>query len=128
MDHTRDVTTTDLICHLYSPPRIPCFITLQLHPILPAVTPLALLELWLAFSAVTTQHCYDAPPTNDKALHAPLASAGHRACLKNMNPKNTKKSLIHENADANKTCDFSDGDISRFRSCLSNTRDTYVDR
>ena len=30
-----------------------------------------------------------------------------------MNPKNMKKSLIHENADANITCDFSDGDISR---------------
>ena len=28
-----------------------------------------------------------------------------------MNPKNTKKSPIHENADANITCDF--GDISR---------------
>ena len=32
---------------------------------------------------------------------------------KNMNPKNTKKSPIHENADANTTCDFGDGDISR---------------
>ena len=30
-----------------------------------------------------------------------------------MNPKNTKKSAIHENADANITCDFGDGDISR---------------
>ena len=34
-----------------------------------------------------------------------------------MNPKNSKKSLIHENADANITCDFGDGDISRSRSC-----------
>ena len=30
-----------------------------------------------------------------------------------MNAKNTKKSRIHENADANITCDFGDGDISR---------------
>ena len=31
-------------------------------------------------------------------------------------PKIRKKSLIHENADSNITCDFGDGDISRFRS------------
>ena len=30
-----------------------------------------------------------------------------------MNPKNPKKSPIHENADANITCAFGDGDISR---------------
>ena len=30
-----------------------------------------------------------------------------------MNPKNTKKSPIHKNADTNITCDFGDGDISR---------------
>ena len=30
-----------------------------------------------------------------------------------MNSKNTKKSPILENADANITCDFGDGDISR---------------
>ena len=30
-----------------------------------------------------------------------------------MNVKNTKKSPIHENADANITWDFGDGDISR---------------
>ena len=35
-----------------------------------------------------------------------------------MNAKNTKKSPIHENADANITCDFGDGDISRSRSEL----------
>ena len=39
--------------------------------------------------------------------------------LKNMNAKNTKKSLIHENADANITCGFGDGDISRSRSRLT---------
>ena len=27
-----------------------------------------------------------------------------------MNPKNSKKSPIHENSDANITCDFGDGD------------------
>ena len=36
-----------------------------------------------------------------------------------MNAKNTKKSPIHENADANITCDF--GDISRFMSRLPHT-------
>ena len=33
-------------------------------------------------------------------------------------PKIRKKSTIHENADANITCDFGDGDISRSRSRL----------
>ena len=36
-----------------------------------------------------------------------------------MNAKNTKKSPIHENSDANITCDF--GDISSFRSRLPHT-------
>ena len=36
-----------------------------------------------------------------------------------MNAKNTKKSPIHENADANITCDF--GDISHSRSRLIHT-------
>ena len=91
--------------------------TLELRPILPAVTPLALLALWLAFPAVTPQHCYDAPPTNGKARRA--CTQSFMACIlnsayrKNMNPKNTKKSPIHENADANITCDFGDVDISR---------------
>ena len=48
---------------------------LELRPILPAVAPLALLALWLAFPVVTPQHCYDAPPTNVKAPRATLASA-----------------------------------------------------
>ena len=38
-----------------------------------------------------------------------------------MNAKNTKKSLIDENADTNITCDFGDGDISRSRSRLPHT-------
>ena len=37
-------------------------------------------------------------------------------------PKYEKKSPIHENADANITCDFGDGDISRFRIRLPHTR------
>ena len=36
--------------------------------------------------------------------------------VKTMNAKHTEKSPIHENADANITCDFGDGDISRYRS------------
>ena len=40
-----------------------------------------------------------------------------------MYAKNTKKkSPIHENAGANITCDFGDGDISRSRSRLTHTR------
>ena len=93
---------------------------------LPAVTPLTLLELCLAFPAVTPQHCYDAPPTNRRAPRAPHActtpagvkcmctrrvKSGHSAT--NINPKDTKKSPIHENAEANITCDFGDCDISR---------------
>ena len=49
--------------------------TLELRPILLAVTPLALLALWLAFPAGTPQHRYDNPPTNGKAPRTPLASA-----------------------------------------------------
>ena len=36
--------------------------------------------------------------------------------------KYEKKSPIHENADANITCDFGDGDISRSRSRFTHTR------
>ena len=36
-------------------------------------------------------------------------------------PKIRKKALIHENADANITCDFGDGDTSRSRSRLPHT-------
>ena len=42
--------------------------------------------------------------------------------LKTMNAKNTKKSPIHENADASITCHFGDGDISRYRSRFPHTR------
>ena len=45
-----------------------------------------------------------------------------------MNPKNTKKSAIHENADANITCDFGDSDISHLEvGYLTHAiRDTHV--
>ena len=42
--------------------------------------------------------------------------------VKTMNAKNTRKKSIRENADANITCYFGDGDISRFRSRLPHTR------
>ena len=42
--------------------------------------------------------------------------------VKTMNAKNTKKSLIQENADANITFDFGDDDIGRFRSRLPHGR------
>ena len=43
---------------------------IELRPILPTVTLLALLALWIAFPAMTPQHCYDTPPTNGKAPRA----------------------------------------------------------
>ena len=47
--------------------------------------------------------------------------------IKTMNAKNTKKSPIHENGDANITCDFGDGDISRSRSRLPHTHtDSHI--
>ena len=52
--------------------------TLELRPILPAMTTLALLALWLAFPAVTPQHSYDSPLTNGKAPRAPFVIAGRR--------------------------------------------------
>ena len=71
-------------------------------------------------------------------MQSPIRSHNHRgtACslhaysyiqqsgrsVKSMPAKNTKKSPIHENVDANITCDFGDGDISRFRSWLPHTR------
>ena len=59
--------------------------------------------------------------TSHWPLHA-YSSIQQSGRSKTMNAKNTKKSLIHENADANITCDFGDGDISRFRSRLPHTR------
>ena len=41
-----------------------------------------------------------------------------------MNVKNTKKLPIHENADANITCDFGDGDISRLG--VANQTNVYI--
>ena len=51
-------------------------------------------------------------------LHAYSYIQQSGCSVKTMNVKNTKKSPIHENVDANITCDFGDGDISRFRSRL----------
>ena len=59
------VRMRNIICMYYY------YIILELRPTLPAVTPLALLALWLAFPEVTPQHT---PPTNGKAPRAPLAS------------------------------------------------------
>ena len=56
------------------------------------------------------------------SLHAYSYIQQSGRSVKTMNAKNTKKSPIHENADANITCDFGDGDISRFRSRLPHTR------
>ena len=52
------------------------------------------------------------------SLHACsyIQQSGHS--VKSLNAKNTKKSLIHENAYVNITCEFGDGDISRSRSRL----------
>ena len=108
--------------------------TLELCLTLPAVTPLTLLELSLAFPAVTPQHCCDArrPIARLRTRRSRAPSAGVKCMctrsvksgrwVKSMNPKTTKKSPIHENADANITCDFGDSDISRSRICQSNTR------
>ena len=98
---------------------------LELCTNLSAVTPLTLLELSLAFPAVTPQHCYDArrpiarirmrrswgPPAGVRCRCTQRVKSGR--CIKSMNPKNTSKSPIHENADTNITCDFGGSDISR---------------
>ena len=53
------------------------------------------------------------------SLHAYSYIQQSGRSVNTMNAKNTrKKSPIHENADANITCDFGDGDISRCRSLL----------
>ena len=81
----------------------------------------------LALVPVVISSGLRAAPQGDKlgmfTLHWPTERI---ACIfnkvvKTMNAKNTKKSPIHENADANITCDFGDGDISRFRSRLPHT-------
>ena len=102
------------------------------------MTPLTLLELCLAFPAETPQCCYDArrpiarlcphrsraPPAGVKCMCTRRVKSGR--CVKSMNPKNTKKAPIHKNADANITCDFGDGDISRLG--VSNQTHVYKHR
>ena len=65
-------------------------------------------------------------PHNHRPLHQFIAcifiySTKWPYSVKSMNAKNTKKSPIHENADAKKTCDFGDGDINRSMSRLPHT-------
>ena len=46
-----------------------------------------------------------------------------------MIPKNTKKSAIHENADANINCDFDDSDINRLGvAYLTHVLDSDINR
>ena len=52
------------------------------------------------------------------SLHAYSYIQQSGRSVKTVNAKNTRKSPIHENADADTTCDFGDGDISRSRSLL----------
>ena len=59
--------------------------------------------------------CFDTPDA-----YSYIQQSGRS--VKTMNAKNTNKSPIHENEGANITCDFGDGDISRFRSQLPHTR------
>ena len=116
------------VCKLY---------ILELCPIWSAVIPPTLLKFCFAWPALT-------PPTflwrNGCKVQSALTITGrlHQwatcslhaywyiqqsgRCVKSMNAKNTKKSHIHKNADANITCDFRDGDISRSRSRLPHAR------
>ena len=55
------------------------------------------------------------------SLHAYSYIQQSGRSVKSMNANNRKKSPIHENADANITCNFGDGDISRSRSRLPHT-------
>ena len=64
------------------------------------------------------------PPPQPPSVRMHIHQSGRS--VKTMNAKNTKKSPIHESADANITCDFGDGNISRFKSRLPNTRTHIV--
>ena len=77
----------------------------------PSVTPPTLLELWRHGCKVQS-----APPPQPLHAYSYIQQSGRS--VKIMNAKYTKKSPIHGNADANITCDFGDGDISRCRSQL----------
>ena len=57
-------------------------------------------------------------PHNHRQVISSLHIQQSGRSVKSMNAKNTKKSPIHENADANVTYEFGDGDISRSRSRL----------
>ena len=61
-----------------------------------------------AFSCIRSSHAYSY-----------IQQSGRTEKLRM--PKIRKKSPIHENADANITCDFGDGDTSRYRSRFTHT-------
>ena len=71
-------------------------------------------------SAPTTTVSCISQPHGIAGLGTRIQQSGHS--IKTTNAKNTKKSPIHDNADANITCDFGGRDISRFRSPLPHTR------
>ena len=72
------------------------------------------------------RYCMGAKFSCISSLHAYSYIQQSGRNLQTMNAKNTKKSQIHENADANITCDFGDGDISRYRSRFTHTHGQYV--
>ena len=61
------------------------------------------------------RYCMGAKFSCISSLHAYSYIQQKWPYLKTMNAKITKKSPIHENADANITCNFGDSDISRSR-------------
>ena len=120
------------LCHTW--PAVTPLTLLELCHAWPAVTPPTLLELCHAWPAVTPPTSLElwhhgckaqsAPTTTVRctsSLHAYSYIQQSGRSIKSMNAKNTKKSPIHENADANITCYFGDGDISRSTSRLPHT-------
>ena len=113
---------------VYGAIQIYVLLVLELCHTCPAVTPPTLIELCRAWPAVTPptliELCRAWPAVTTPTILEPHVHCTHiqqsGLSVKSMNAKNTKKSLIHENADANITCDF--GDINRFRSQLPHTR------
>ena len=109
----------------------------------PAVTPPRIVMPWVhsrirpdnIAASIHCMHNLPSPMKYNGLTHTVYASSRQHTysyiqqigCkLKSMNAKNMKKSLIHENADANITCHFGDGDISRYRSRFPHTHDQSV--
>ena len=61
---------------------------------------------------------HDADFAREVSSHAYSCIQLRGRSIKTMNANNTKESSFHENADANVTCHFGEGDISRCRSML----------